>query len=492
MQRGPRVSLSIKAGLILFAVVTGALAIVYFAVVPQLEERLVNAKIEELESALPRTARQLQRVDLGDSVEANNAVDRLAAGLNVDVIIVGGLSETTLVPIADSRRVNSTDLQQDPVALAALEPPFTASDPVTRGGRENAEAAMRIRGGGEEAALLLSASLDDVLANVRLVRRSLVAAGIASLAISWLVGYMIAWSFTRRIRRLEAAAHRLAEGDFETPVVDPHPDEVGQLARAFDSMRLRLAALDRARGEFIANASHELRTPLFSLGGFLELLSDEDLDEETRRDFLAEMRGQIDRLTRLATDLLDLSRLDAGQLEVERRPVDLAEAARVVCEEFRPIAESGGRFLRVDGDESAEALADEQRVHQIGRILVENALRHTPEGTHAEIRVGERDGRAFLAVQDDGRGVPAEERERLFERFYRAPGGKASGSGLGLAIASELATRMDGEIEVRSEPGNTIFTLLLPLSAGGPEEGSSRENGSQEPEVARTRDSARA
>ena len=97
------------------------------------------------------------------------------------------------------------------------------------------------------------------------------------------------------------------------------PTRWGSSRSAFDSMRLRLAALDRARGEFIANASHELRTPLFSLGGFLELLADEDLDEETRRDFLAEMRGQIDRLTRLATDLLDLSRLDAGQLEVERQ-----------------------------------------------------------------------------------------------------------------------------------------------------------------------------
>jgi signal transduction histidine kinase len=489
MQRGPRVSLSIKAGLILFAVVAGALAIVYFAVVPQLEERLVNAKIDELERALPGAARE---VEPGNVFQNVTAADLLAADLGVDVIIYGRLAQQALIPFADSREVNSTDVQDDPVALDTLTQPAVASGHVSRDGREYAEAALRFRRGDQDAVLLLSDSLSDVLANVRLVRRSLVAAGIASLAISWLVGYMIAWSFTRRIRRLESAAHRLAEGDFETPVVDPHPDEVGQLARAFDSMRLRLAALDRARGEFIANASHELRTPLFSLGGFLELLSDEDLDEETRRDFLAEMRGQIDRLTRLATDLLDLSRLDAGQLEVERRLVDLDEAARIVCEEFRPIAEGGGRFLRVDGDERAEALADEQRVHQIGRILVENALRHTPEGTHAEIRVGERDGRAFLAVHDDGPGVAAEERERLFERFYRAPGGKASGSGLGLAIASELATRMGGEITVRSEPGNTIFTLLLPLSAGGAQEGKSRENGSQEPEVTPRRESARA
>ena len=175
--------------------------------------------------------------------------------------------------------------------------------------------------------MVVAAPLDDVLANVRVMRRSLVIAGAASLAVSWLVGYLLAWRFTRRIRRLEAAAERLADGDFETPVVDGGRDEVGQLADAFDAMRIRLAVLDRARREFIANASHELRTPLFSLGGFVELLDDEEISPEVRRDFLGEMRDQIDRLTRLATDLLDLSRLDAGQLEVEIGPFDLATTA---------------------------------------------------------------------------------------------------------------------------------------------------------------------
>jgi signal transduction histidine kinase len=228
-------------------------------------------------------------------------------------------------------------------------------------------------------------------------------------------------------------------------------------------MRARLAALDRARSEFIANASHELRTPLFSLGGFLELLADEDMDEAVRRDFLGEMRGQVERLTRLATDLLDLSRLDAGQLEVARVPLDLSESARLVADEFRALAEAQGRELRLHADGPVRAVGDELRVQQIVRILVENALRHTPTGTTVQVNAGARDGRACVAVRDDGPGVPTEDQEHLFERFYRAEGGQASGSGLGLAIASELANRMDGTIELRSEPGNTSFTLLLPL-----------------------------
>ena len=134
-----------------------------------------------------------------------------------------------------------------------------------------------------------------------------------------LLGYAGASAFARRIRRLELAADRIAAGRFDEPVVDHGSDEVGQLARSFERMRLRLAHLDRARGEFIANASHELRTPLFSLGGFLELLDDPGLDEATRDEFLAQMREQVDRLAKLATDLLDLSRLDAGRLAVVSR-----------------------------------------------------------------------------------------------------------------------------------------------------------------------------
>ena len=114
--------------------------------------------------------------------------------------------------------------------------------------------------------------------------------------------------------------NRIAEGKFDQPVVDHGEDELGELAAAFDRMRVQLAQLDTARKEFVANASHELRTPLFSLGGFLELMSDEDLDEETRAGFLATTREQVERLTRLSADLLDLSRMDAGRLHVESDP----------------------------------------------------------------------------------------------------------------------------------------------------------------------------
>ena len=470
--RKPLFSLSIKAGLALFLVVAGALAIVYAAVVPQLEDRLVDAKVRELEVAVQNVGGQLRTMN---TEVAETVVSTSSESLGVRITILQPITEGQLLNLLDSRVVNVDDLSTDPLALEAAHTGLLASGRVERNGAHYAEASLPIEG---ERVVLVSAPLDDVLANVNVVRRSLLIAGGVSLAISWLVGYLMAWFFTRRIRRLETAAERLSAGDFETPIRDSGRDEVGQLADAFDSMRTRLAVLDRARGEFIANASHELRTPLFSLGGFVELLGDEDMDPEVRRDFMGEMRDQIDRLTRLATDLLDLSRLDAGQLEVETAPFDLCAVARQVADEFRPVAEAGGRELTLDGEEDFYALGDDVRVQQIARAFVENAIRHTPDGTPVSVSVEERDGAAVLEVADAGPGIPEEDQEHLFQRFYRAAGGKASGSGLGLAIAAELASRMDATIEVHSVPGRTVFTLKLPLDPARP---FSRESDAADP-----------
>ena len=297
---------------------------------------------------------------------------------------------------------------------------------------------------------------------MRVVKRRLLYATGVALLIAAILGTAAATVHARRIRRLERAANRIAEGRFDEPVVDLGDDELGELAMAFEEMRVQLSQLDTARKEFVANASHELRTPLFSLAGFLELMADEDLDEETRAGFLATTREQVDRLTKLAADLLDLSRMDAGRLRVEQEEVVLADVARTVVEELSALAETTGHRLTVDAADDAWALADEERVLQIGRALAANALMHTPSGTEVRISTSLEDGRAALTVSDDGPGIPHEHVERIFDRFYRVEGPQASGSGLGLAIARELAERMDGSVELVSRPGSTRFTLSLP------------------------------
>jgi signal transduction histidine kinase len=433
---------------------------------PSLEDRLIDARLDQLERSAPLVT---QTIFNG---EATIPLDELlrfeSEQRSARVVIYEHLDSNPiyLTPIGDSRGLGQA-LAQDPVAQRAAERRRLERDVVERSGGKFAEVAVPFR---EGEVLLLSASLDDTLANVALVERRLLLAGLVALLAAAAVGFALARIFARRIRRLERAAERIAAGRFDEPVVDRGADELGELAVAFDDMRKRLSALERARREFIANASHELRTPIFALGGHLELLTDEEVDEGDRRAFLEEMRRQVERLTKLATDLLDLSRLDAGRLRVELAPVDLSEVAESLVGEFSGVGRGSDHVLRSDGGEGVFALADEERVRQIGRILLENALLHTPSGTEVRLATGGAGDSAELRVEDSGPGIALRDREHVFDRFYRADSALTAGSGLGLAIARELATVMGGEVELDSRPGRTVFTLRLPRAAVPTEE----------------------
>ena len=187
------------------------------------------------------------------------------------------------------------------------------------------------------------------------------------------------------------------------------------------------------------------------------------------------MQDQVRRLAKLSTDLLDLSRVDAGQLTVVTEVVDLDETARLLVEELEHLAASTGHVLEADPGQSVWCLADEGRVLQIGRALVSNALIHTPRGTRVVLRARSHGDRACLSVEDDGPGIPSAHRDAVFERFYRVEGGMASGSGLGLAISREIAKVMGGDVVLESERDPTVFCLVLPQAADAPTS-FSREN----------------
>jgi signal transduction histidine kinase len=447
-----------RLALALLVVVAGVLAIVYLIVVPSYKRSLENQELRTLAASLQNVA--LRAFPAEFDLRAQY-VNEMAPAVDARVVVLFLLSERgPLEPVADSSLdQRSSDFEQDPVALAASRNGGLVRGIVERRGQHYAEVAAPVE---DASVVLLVAPLHAQLQTVAVVRRRLLLAGAVSTVFAILVGYAGASLFARRLRRLERAVERIAGGDFEQPVVDPHDDELGQLARAFERMRLRLASLDRARGEFIANASHELRTPLFSLGGYLELLEEPGVDAETREEFLVQMREQVARLAKLATDLLDLSRLDAGRLATAAETVDLATLAAELTVEFTPRALATGHALDCEYGSAAEARGDGERILQIGRVLVENALVHTPPGTRVRLAASVDGHRATLTVADDGPGIPTEARLQVFERFFRLDGTRASGSGLGLAIAQELAAVMDGRIELEERGGWTWFTLALP------------------------------
>lgn len=446
----------VRIALALVAIVTAALGAAYLIVIPSLEQRLVDARLDELQEVSAPLARELPT----NRFNWQEAVDSWALETNARVVAYDVLTRNppAVTVVADSQRSRSADVETDDVALDALENGETRRGRVLERAGDFAEVAVPLEWG---AVVLFRAPLEDSLATVRLVQQRLLLATAFAVALALAIGLFASGMLARRLLRLETAAERIAGGDFGNPVIDRGDDEIGELARAFDRMRVQLAQLDTARKEFVANASHELRTPLFSIGGFLELLSDEELDDETRGSFLATMRTQVERLSKLSTDLLDLSRVDAGQLRVASELVDLGEAARVLVQELEHVGAGTQHVLEVEVDGDVWALGDEERVLQVGRVLVMNALVHTPAGTRVLVRARRRGGRSVLEVEDSGPGVPPAQQEAIFERFYRAEGGVAWGSGLGLAIAKELARLMGGAVVVESRPGRTVFALEL-------------------------------
>ena len=453
--RRPRLrGIRLRLALALFVVVASSLGLVYLIVVPSLEAELVNAKLDQLEVDAQTVARNYA-TQVGSEQEF---AERTASVFQARVVIYSILQNQPFV-FGDSNTSASLDVARDPVAGRATRSRVLERGTVDRRGRRFAEVAVPLEN--EGVVILLSDSLADPISSLKLIERRLLFAGLIGLLFAVVAGYLLASLHAKRILRLERAAERIAGGRFDEPVVDTGDDELGDLATAFERMRGRLGKLDRARSEFIANASHELRTPLFSLGGFLELMADEEVDEETRREFLETMREQVDRLAKLATDLLDLSRLDAGRMRVEHEPVDLGEVARVVRAEFSVLAERRQHVVEVVVQGSPVARADEQRVLQVVRALLDNAITHTPEGTRVTLRAWADREHASLEVEDDGPGIAPEHVAHVFDRFYRGEGTIASGSGLGLAIARELAQMMGGEVTLESQPGRTVLRIVL-------------------------------
>ena len=229
------------------------------------------------------------------------------------------------------------------------------------------------------------------------------------------------------------------------------------------------ARLERARRDLIANASHEFKTPLFSLAGSLELIDEGDLSPEEQSEFLQVMRQQVDRLRNMAVSMLDLSRVEAGSFELNPEHVDLALLGQSVLDEFQAQAQSKEVSLSFEGEDGQTAWCDEQRLVQILRALIDNAIKYSPSGSSVRLSSTLEEKEAVLIVADDGPGISRVELPHVFERFHRGreERGTTTGAGLGLSIARELTEMMGGGITAESPPdGGACFTVRLPRTAG--------------------------
>lgn len=306
------------------------------------------------------------------------------------------------------------------------------------------------------------------------VRGTLIAAGVIAVIGSLLLGLLAARTLTGPINRLRRVSARLALGDLDQRAAPSGVVEIDQLAAQFnvmadrlaESLRLLQADRDRLR-EFIADVSHELRTPIAALRTFNDLQADGSVDDETRAEFIDRSREQLRRLEWLSTNLLDLSRIEAGIFPLDVRDGDLRDPVRSVVEAHAAMAEERGVSLTatVPG-EAVELRFDRERIVQLVDNLVGNALKFTPRGGVVDVELTDAPTEAVIEVRDSGPGIPEAELPRIFERFYRGTNvgeARASGSGLGLAIARSIVEMHGGSIEVVSAVGRgTSFRAHLP------------------------------
>ena len=337
------------------------------------------------------------------------------------------------------------------------------------------DAAAGDTSGTPNAIAQLVVSLAPVDSTVGQLRWQLAILGLLALLAGLAATVIVTRRATRPLDRVAASASRLAAGDLGARTGLSGSDEIGAVGRAFDEMAERLEAAFRAQRAFAADASHELRTPLAVLGGYVDIMKLQSLPAEEQSRLLGAMRREIDRLSRLAADLLMLAQLEAGGPMMNPRRIDLADLARELAE---PAAMIDPQVeIRVQADGPLPVAADPDRLAQAILNLAENAVRHAVSGTPVVIRTVHVGGTAAVEISNSGPPIPPDELPRLFERFVRGAAGDANApsasvhggpqrpghAGLGLPIARALVEANGGTIEAASDTGGTRFTIRLPL-----------------------------
>jgi signal transduction histidine kinase len=470
------VSLRTRLLLALLATSAVTLAVAALALLSPLQNKLDSQSRDAVKGAALATRQQLESQLARSDGEVNFDVTRTLSTLAQRTDARVGLFDATptnLYPNGGITDPNVDDLRDVVVSGQTQDSASKDGSGVAVAIRPQSPKIANSKVNGARAFLILVVRKSAPGGSaVDVVRSAFLTAAVIGLGVALLLGIALSTGLSRRLGRLRRSALALARDGVNapTPAADDGRDEVGDLARALSSMQQALRRQEEARRAFVATASHELRTPLTSLQGNLELLLEDldsgHLDVEDAGIVLRGGQDQLRRLSNLASELLDLSRLDAG-VELRHEPVEIGELVRAVAAEFALRADAREVTLDVVPPTGPVwASGDPGAVARVARILIDNALRFSPAGEAIRVTATYQGDNATLEVGDHGPGVPEHERELIFERFQRGSRtGGEGGFGLGLAIGRELARRLDGELELGTQTtiGGARFALRLPI-----------------------------
>ncbi|WP_235814646.1 cell wall metabolism sensor histidine kinase WalK [Propionispora sp. 2/2-37] len=320
-------------------------------------------------------------------------------------------------------------------------------------------------------ALFLYAPLPSINRGIegflRLMSYSLLVGALLSVGL----GYITSRSLTRPIADISQAARNFAKGNFNSRTKATGDDEIGGLGRTFNSMATSLARAEQNRREFLANVSHELKTPVASIQALAETLLDglADTPEQQER-YLHTIVGESNRINRLIHDLLDMAQLEAGELSIVRKQLDLQQFLLRENDKYTSLLTDKNLELTMQLPEQLPKVwADPDRLSQVLSNLLSNAIRHSPDNAVITLTAHTLPPFIAIGIRDQGDGIPPADLPYIWDRFYRVDKSRArsdGGTGLGLSITKKLVEAMGGEITVESTPGKgTLFTFTLPISS---------------------------
>ena len=413
-------------------------------VVGQLRGQVDAVRLSSLAEDVSRQAQarilftDQQGVVVGDSIRVGGLLNQALDNEQVDNALDGNVSSTT----GYSERIQHQVIQ---VAVPVME----ENESVT-------------------GVVFLSASLEEVYRTLDDIRRFLFLATLLAMAVVGGGSVALARRFTGPLESLTAATRRMAEGKLDQHIEFSSADEIGRLAEQFNIMAKRLNYYTSNLKKFAADVAHEVRTPLTTMSLLTKALKEHEMEPEQQKEFIDDLDGELDRLTALVNDLLELSKLEKNEIELEIVAINRLLADMLGEYQYR-FAHSGLDLYYQIPEDDYLILGAPLQLRQVVSNLLDNALNYTEAGGSVTVALYSEENEVITEVRDTGCGIPEEDQNYIFERFFRvdrARSREGGGTGLGLAIVSEIITKHGGRVWVESEVGSgSIFYFALPLAA---------------------------
>lgn len=292
-------------------------------------------------------------------------------------------------------------------------------------------------------------------------------AAVLALVVSFLMVYYLSYRFTRPLKEMSRAIQHYAEGDFSYKVNVRGNDEIAELAQAFNSMAQSLSSQESSRRSFVANVSHELKTPMTSIGGFIDGILDGTISEDKHDYYLRIVSDEVRRLSRLVTGMLNMSKIEAGEMQINRSTFDLsADIFKTLLSFEKKINDKKIEVVGLDAMQSVIVSADEDMIMQVVYNLIDNAVKFTPQGGYIFIKDYKDSEKTFVSIRNSGNGIEKDELPKIFERFYKVDRSRSydvKGAGLGLFLCKSIIELHGGEIKADSSVGEyTEFAFWIP------------------------------